>query len=69
MTLEMKIQEAKEESFARGVQQGLEQGMVKNNNQIVKNMMKMQMTNETIAKCTGLTTEQIEAITRSMDSV
>ncbi len=62
MTLEMKIQEAQEASFARGVQQGLQQGVLENSIQVARKMISKHMPFDEICEITGLSIERIEEI-------
>ena len=56
------IQEGILEGIQKGRKEGREEGMEKREKEIVLNLIKVGLNNETISKATGLSTEQIEIL-------
>ena len=48
--------------YDRGIEQGMQQGEAKKKLEIARNLLKKEISIETIIECTGLTKEEIENI-------
>lgn len=62
----MRFQELQREQFNRGLQQGREQGIAENQLAIIKNMLNMDMTDDTIQTVTGCTAEYLASVKKSI---
>ena len=62
----MRFQELQREQFNRGLQQGREQGIAENQLAIIKNMLNMDMTDDTIQTVTGCTAEYLASVKKNI---
>ena len=62
----MRFQELQREQFNRGLQQGREQGIAEKQLAIIKNMLNMDMTDDTIQTVTGCTAEYLASVKKSI---
>lgn len=61
----MRFQELQCEQFNRGLQQGREQGIAENQLAIIKNMLNMDMADDTIQTVTGCTAEYLASVKKT----
>ena len=61
---EQGMQQGMEKGIQQGIEKGIQQGVANEKLEIAKNMLKQNISVETIVECTGLTKEEIEKINK-----